>query len=246
MRFDWFSLSEQGRDPHGNEDFALGSPEAGVFVVADGMGGRPGGAQASQIAATSFVDGRRGDRAAVADRRKTETLQDAVAEANTAVRAAARADPALAGMGTTLTAAVLVQNRGRIVHIGDSRAYLFGRGWVQQLTEDHTLAAELVARRYLSEAGAIRFPLRNVLSRAVGARPNVEADLLALALEPDEALLLATDGLFKALPPLALETLLTTAGDPGAEALSRTIVDAALGGDPEDNVTALVVRVRDG
>jgi len=241
MRFDWFSLSEQGRDPHGNEDFALGAPDAGVFVVADGMGGRPGGAQASQIAATTFVDAVR--RAAVADRRKTETLQEAVAEANTAVRAAARADPALAGMGTTLTAAVLVQNRGRIVHVGDSRAYLFGRRWVQQLTEDHTLASELVARRYLDEAGAVRFPLRNVLSRAVGTRPNVEADLLDLAMGPDEALLLATDGLFKALPPLALEPVLTTADDGNAETLCRKIVGMALGGRPEDNITALVLRV---
>ena len=243
MRFDWFAISEQGAHPHGNDDVALGVPDTGVFVVADGMGGRPGGAQASQIAATVFVQAVR--RATVADRLKTEMLQGAVAEANTAVLAAAAADPALAGMGTTLTAAVLVQNYGRIVHVGDTRAYLFGRGWVQQLTEDHTLAAELLARRYLSEEGAMRFPHQNILSRAVGTRATIEADLLTLALEPDEALLLATDGLFKAVPPLSLAPLLTTADGADARTLCRTIVDAALNGAPDDNVTALVLRIVD-
>jgi len=245
MRCDWFAISEQGGDPAGNQDYALVDPDGSVFIIADGMGGRPGGAQASQVAAGAFL-------AAVweapADARLDPAiLRQAVARANDAVLAMARADPLLEGMGTTLSAVVLARARGTIIHVGDSRVYHFGRGWVQQLTEDHTLATDLVARRYLSEEGAMRFHLRNALSRAVGIKPTVEADLIDLAVAPGEGLLLATDGLMKVLPPQGfLEATLAQAEGTDAQALCRMIIATALARDPDDNITAVVVRVLDG
>ena len=245
MRFDWFAISDKGGDPAGNQDYALVDPDGRVFIVADGLGGRPGGARASQTAASAFLeavwqapDAARLDRA---------VLQHAVARANDAVRAVARADPSLEGMGTTLSAVVLAGARGKIVHVGDSRVYHFGRGWVQQLTEDQTLATDLVARRYFGEEGAARFHLRNALSRAVGIKPIVEADLIDLTVAPGDGLLLATDGLMKALPPQGfLENALAQAADTDARTLCRTIIDTALGRDPDDHITAVVVRVMDG
>ncbi|MCX5684186.1 MAG: protein phosphatase 2C domain-containing protein [Planctomycetota bacterium] len=155
-------MSEDAGQPH-NEDCVLAEPGYGVFVVADGMGGRPGGAQASRIAVRAFMDYlRRVNPAQIAS---PVALRNAVAMANNAIRAVSEADPKMHGMGTTLTAAVLTEEGGRIVHVGDSRAYLFADGQLEQLTEDHTLVSELLDRKMLEEEFVDSFELRTFSRR---------------------------------------------------------------------------------
>ena len=239
MLFDWYTVSEKGRHLDTNEDCVLAEPGYGLFVVADGMGGRPGGAQASRVAARTFVDEVR--RRNPFPRIEAAVLRQAVQAANDAIRAIARTEPMMTGMGTTLTAVVLGETGGQFVHVGDSRLYGFVGGRIEQLTEDHTLAAELVARDFLSDA-AERGPLHGILSRVVGTRPTVEADIGHLALAPDEWLLLATDGLTKTVPPARLEELFSATQRLGASAVGRAIMKAAMEADPRDNVTIAVVR----
>ena len=126
-----------------NEDYVICMPELGIFVVADGMGGRPGGATASKTAAETFVS---------------------------AIRR--RDDVELEGLGSTLLAALLIDGMCRLVHVGDSRAYRLRGGSVELLTRDQTLAEELISRQVWSEDLARRHRLKNVLSQVVGSKHN--------------------------------------------------------------------------
>jgi protein phosphatase len=242
-RYDWFAMSESGGRPDGNDDCVLGDPEAGVFVIADGLGGRPGGAQASRAATRALLDALRA--LPPESRGCDDALRGAVAAANAAVRDVARRDPALEGLGTTLSAVVFAGGRCRVVHVGDSRVCLLRDGAVGQVTMDHTLAAELVARNHLSAEGARRYPLRNVLSRSLGPRETVEPDLETIPLRPGDRLLLATDGVAEVLPPSQLAAAIAGAGADTAEAVCRAVMRAALAAGPRDNVTAAVVRPLD-
>jgi len=239
---DAFAVSEQGRSPDGNEDYAVVAPEDGVFIVADGMGGRPGGDRASRVGAEAF---HAQVRCLVPDERLDDRcLRGALSEANDAVRALARGDPTLTGLGTTLSAVVWAGGEGRIVHVGDSRVYRYRQGNLEQLTADHTLVAELVARHHLSTEAARRYPLKNVLSRSLGPRGSVQPDIAPLALAPGDWLLLATDGLAQSLPARRLASVIGEAGTDGAEALCRAVMAAALEGPTEDNITVLAARLR--
>jgi serine/threonine protein phosphatase PrpC len=241
--FDWFTMSEQAGLPH-NEDCVLAEPGYGVFAVADGMGGRPGGAQASRLAVRAFMDYlRRVNPAAIAG---SVALRNAVAAANAAIRAVVEADQKMHGMGTTLTAAALTEEGGRIVHVGDSRAYLFARGRLEQLTEDHTLASELVDRKMLAEEAVDSFSLRHVLSRAIGTRSSVEPEIVDFHLAQYDWLLLATDGFYKALGPEEIAELILFSAGENAQGLCRTLMRTALNADPQDNVTLAVIRRRGG
>ena len=237
--FDCFAMSEHAGLPH-NEDAVLSEPGYGVFAVADGMGGRPGGAQASRVAIRAFMDCLRGvNPAAIASHM---ALQNAIAAANAAIRAVVEADPNMHGMGTTLTAAVLTEEGGRIVHVGDSRAYLFSNGRLEQLTEDHTLASELVDRKMLAEEAVTSFPFRHVLSRAIGTRSSVEPEIVDFHLMQHDWLLLATDGFYKALGPEEMAELILLAAGENAQGLCRDLIRVAINADPQDNVTLAVIR----
>lgn len=237
--FDWCTMSEQAGLPH-NEDCVLAEPGYGVFLVADGMGGRPGGAQASRVAARAFMDYLRGvNPSALAG---PVALRKAVAAANKAVRDIVLADPGMAGMGTTLAAVVLSEAGSRIVNVGDSRVYRFSRGCLEQLTEDHTLVSELMSHRMISEATAGACELDNVLSRAIGTRPTVEPDITDLNLGEGDWLLICTDGFYKSLSADRIHDLLVVTAGEGAQARCRTLVQAALDAFPQDNVTLAVVR----
>jgi protein phosphatase len=236
--FDWCTMSEQAGLPH-NEDCVLAEPGYGVFLVADGMGGRPGAAQASRVAARAFMDYLRPYGSALAG---PVALRKAVAAANKAVREVVLADPGMAGMGTTLAAVVLSEAGSRVVNVGDSRVYRFSRGCLEQLTEDHTLVSELMSHQIISDATAGTFGLDNVLSRAIGTRPTVEPDITDLNLGEDDWLLLCTDGFYKSLSADRIHDLLVVTAGEGAQARCRTLVQAALEAIPQDNVTLAMVR----
>ncbi|MFW6119002.1 MAG: PP2C family protein-serine/threonine phosphatase [Planctomycetota bacterium] len=242
--FDCFAVSEQGCELDGNDDCVLLDAEHGVFVVADGLSGRPGGDRASRIAANTFMDQVRGMTSS--QRTDEVPLRSAVGAANAAILAAAEAEPFLEGMGTTLSAAVLTEDGGRGVHIGDSRLYRFADGHLKRLTRDHTLVTELVELDRLREETARDFPLRNVLSRTLGTKEDVRADIAELSLGPGEWILLATDGLSDTMDDEQIEQIVAGAVGMGAEALCHLIVDAALAAEPRDNVTVAAVRRREG
>jgi len=242
LSFDAFDISETGPNHDSNDDYVATRPELGVFVVADGMGGRPSGDQASSTATECFLE--QISSLPPEQRTRSATLQQAAAAANSRVLAIARSDPAKEGMGTTLSAVVFGENGGRVVHIGDSRVYKFSRGHLKQVTSDHTLMAEMIQRNHICDEGAAHHPLRNVLSRCVGTRETVEADIEDLEVRPDDWIVLTTDGV--PLEADQLEAVLAGHADDDAETMCRAIMDASLAADPSDNVTVCVVHVGGG
>jgi serine/threonine protein phosphatase PrpC len=235
IAYDGFAISESGPSGLENEDFVVLDAQRGVFIVADGLGGRPGGAIASKIAAEAFL------RAASADRDPIR----AASAAHVAVRAASGQDVTLKGMATTLTAAVLTDGRGFIAHVGDSRAYKFSRGRLEQITRDHSVVAELVARAHISQEGARHHPLRGMLTRTVGTDADFEVDVEEIILAADDYLLLSTDGVHKTLTDERLEELIIATRGQTAQAVCSAIISEALAMKPSDNTTLLVVRLKE-
>ena len=258
-RLSWACLSDRGRVRPGNEDFsgdpdslaALAGPRANLtkrgalFAVADGMGGHARGEVASKLAVevlfTTFYTGP-GESA--------EKFRRAMTTANTAVRRAgvlaapekAGPDPgaaALRPMGTTLVAALVLGEWVLFGNVGDSRAYLFQDGHLEQISRDHTCFADEVRRGLVTEEAVARLPFHHLITRSLGARDEVDVDLFWRPWQPGATLLLATDGLHGVVDELSIATILATR-EP-ADAV-RALVDAANEAGAPDNITALVVR----
>lgn len=227
-----------GRVRPGNED-AYHCAD-GLFVVADGLGGHAAGEVASAMAVEELA---RVDPAAFAsDQELQQALADAVRAGNEKVHAAAQADAARSGMGTTVTAAAVTDRRLVLAHVGDSRAYLQRNGSLQQLTTDHTAAQEAVDAGYLTPEQASSRPERHMLARAVGLEPRVDVDApKPVDLQAGDRVLLCSDGLIEPLTDQAIATILDEHPDP-AEACDA-LVQAALDGGGPDNITVVVVRV---
>jgi protein phosphatase len=181
-------------------------------------------------------------RVSTSARTDSSVLAAAVTAANASIRAVVAAEPVMEGMGTTLTAVVLSEGRGKIVHVGDSRLYRYSRRRLDQLTDDHTLAGDLIARGILSEEAADQFPGGDILTRAVGTRPTVQPDIYDLVLRRGDGLLLVTDGVYKALSRDCLASLIHEHPKGDAAVLASAIMDAALAAGPEDNLSLVVVR----
>lgn len=241
--FDCFALSDAGRDPDGNEDTCVLDEGAGVFVIADGVGGRPGGARASRVAATTFVDLLRGT--APSQRLDNTTLENAVSRVHAAVLRVGDEDESVRGLASTLSALVIEGGgrparpplRAKIVHVGDSRVYQLRNGSIEQLTRDHTIAAELEAE---GMSGKIGRRFRSMLSRAIGSGDSVTPDVREVALASGDCLLLVTDGISKTL---AAEELQALASGADAHTICERIFHAALEKDATDNLTVAVVKV---
>lgn len=203
-----------------------------VVAVADGMGGHLGG----EVAASLAVE--------VLERlteRGEGSLADRVREANRAVFERSMLDRAVSGMGTTLTAAELGDERARLVHVGDSRAYLLRAGELTRLTEDHTLVQQMVRAGELTPAQAERHPHRNILTRVIGVEPDVRVDEMQVELRPGDRLLLCSDGLTTMLPERRIAEILRKERDPQA-AVERLIAEANAAGGV-DNITAVLADV---
>ena len=229
--------TDPGRKRRINEDsFVIAPP---LFAVADGMGGAQAGEVASALAAGALEEsGANGG----GERRVAELIQ----EANRRVHERATTDAATAGMGTTITAA-LVEPDGRVVfgHVGDSRAYLLRDDKLEQLTNDHTLVAELVRRGELSPGEAQVHPQRSVITRALGTDPDVDVDTFAVDAQPGDIYLICSDGLSSMVDSRDIEEILRRHRT-DLEGASRALIQAANRGGGEDNITAVLFAVEEG
>lgn len=226
--------SDTGRVRKANEDAYWFDDR--LLIVADGMGGHAAG----EVAASVALNAARAaiDAAEPGTEPAEEIVRRAVTAANLEVYQRACQEPRLHGMGTTLTLAWIAGGRAVVGHVGDSRAYHLTKDGLVQLTQDHSVVAELVRSGGLRASEAHAHPYRNLLTRALGAAPAVEADVSSVRLEPGEALLLCTDGLTAVVQDDEIYRTLLDADDPGRCA-QRLIELANARGGP-DNVTAIV------
>jgi protein phosphatase len=238
MKLSAAARSDVGMRRTANEDAYAIAPALGLYLVADGMGGHVAGQLASRLAAEHTVEALE----LVADRTATltEKLRYCVAAANHHVFATAQGKPEVAGMGTTLVAVLAGGGRLALAHVGDSRAYLVRGGRIRQLTDDHSLVAELVRRREISPDAAHGHPHRHVLTRAVGVRRAVDPDLAELTPAPGDVIVLCSDGLTTHVQDPEIAALVAAESD--LEQACERLVALANARGGEDNVTVALVR----
>jgi protein phosphatase len=243
-RFVWScaAVSDVGRIRETNEDSVYCEPEAGVFVVADGMGGHAAGEVASSIA-SELIGGRLcGLDAADGLDEARARFRQAFLEAGEEIIRQAREDRTLDGMGTTATVLVLRPDENRVVgHIGDSRAYLFRDDRLTRITTDHSWVEEQIERGMISRDQAFQHPQSNIITRALGTHPSPTPDLFVGSIEEGDRYLLCTDGLTDMIDEERVEKILRCVKLP-EPAAGRLVSEANLAGGA-DNVTALVVDV---
>jgi protein phosphatase len=202
------------------------------------MGGHTAGQLASELAAEAAVNALRTLIDAPAS--LTDKLRYSVSAANREILSTAQAKPELSGMGTTLVALLAGTERIALAHVGDSRAYLIRGGRIRQLTDDHSLVAELVRRQEISAHAARGHPHRHVLTRALGVRRSVEADLAELTPAANDSFVLCSDGLTTHVSDE--EIAATVLGAPDLEGACDRLVDMANARGGEDNITVVLVH----
>ena len=222
-------LSDIGLRRDVNQDAFLVTER--LWAVADGVGGGPGGEVAAALAIDAIGRGAGSARSAA-------DLERLAADAAAEVHEASRRDPALAGMATTLTAALLTSEGLAVVHAGDSRLYRLRGAALEQLTDDHALVAQLLRDGLLPPERAESHPLRNMLTRALGRDPDVDYQQLLVEMAPGDAFLLCTDGLTKMVAEDRIAAIV--AGAPTLAAATRALVDAANAAGGHDNVTVVL------
>ena len=226
-----------------NEDSMLVLPSVRLYAVADGMGGHAAGDVASRTAVRILAEAFAGPPSPLTGTRAVQRrLVDSFHAANQAILDMAAEDPALHGMGTTLTA-LATPARGDtcvLVHIGDSRAYLLRDGRLQQLTTDHTWVQQQVEAGLLSAADARSHPLSSVLTQVLGTASDSVPDELDTEARPGDLFLLCSDGLTGVVDDAGLGEIL--GGDGTLEAMKDQLIAAAIEGGGPDNITAVLVR----
>jgi protein phosphatase len=246
------SLSHPGMVRSHNEDTVFVDPEAGIAVLADGMGGYNAGEVASGIAVNVITNGmvpelRSGRELSKVDVTTGLThaallLQQQIAGANKAIYEAAQQRPECAGMGTTIVAAVFCGNRVSIGHIGDSRCYRLRGEKFEQLTHDHSLLQEQIDSGVLTAEQAKYSLNKNLVTRALGIEAIVPADIVEYRVEPNDVYLLNSDGLTDMVDPQVVHGVLDEKRGDLALAAAE-LIDLANQNGGRDNISVVLVRV---
>lgn len=229
-----------------NEDAYFLSDEGllkDVFVVADGMGGHRAGEVASQTAVEAVMRKLTELReAGYTD--SAQALRDAMQEANQIVLNLTKSNHAYKGMGTTMTAAITAADCIHVVHIGDSRAYLFQNNSLRQLTKDHSLVQDLFESGQISAKEAREHPQRNIITRALGTSEFMETDIHFVPWQKGNILLLCSDGLTSAVEDVEMALLLKRKRK--LSSVANALLSLALQKGGRDNITVLLVRNTEG
>lgn len=220
-----------------NEDAAAVLADGRICLVADGIGGHCGGDIASRLAVEAIAEAQ--DTLLAAPPHADPALQQSVEAANRRILMAGRQQTELIGMGTTLTLALIADDRLYLAHVGDSRLYLWRDGGVRQLSEDHTLAAEAHRRGQPAPPP----PQAGALTQNLGSVRRFMPQLACCPLRPGDRLLLCSDGLYRPLGDAALTASL------GRDAPAQDLADALVGAVRDsqdaglDNITAVVIKI---
>ena len=236
MRIEGGARSDQGRVRTSNEDSFVADVGKRLFLVADGMGGHAAGEIASRITAEKVKEI---VSAAGPGSSMEELLQLAVQEANAAVHEAQKIQAECRGMGSTLTVLAFSDDRYHVAQVGDSRAYLWRKGSLTQLTQDHSLVWPLYKSGVITKDDISRNPRKNLITRSIGTQPQVEADLQAGDALEGDLFLLCSDGLTDVLSDDEIAGILSN-GKADPQKLTDLLVAAAnMGGGP-DNITTVI------
>jgi PPM family protein phosphatase len=229
--------TDVGRQRSSNEDSLVCSPP--LFAVADGMGGAKAGEVASGLAVQVLEE----DDAEVAAPIEAH-LVELVREANRRIYELSTDDESRRGMGTTLTAARLHDGEVSLAHVGDSRAYRMREGALEQLTNDHSLVAELERSGQITAEAAVHHPQRSIITRALGPEPDVEVDTYTVTGKEGDVFLLCSDGLTGMISDEEVESILRGAG--GLDEAAKALIRAANQSGGRDNITVVLFRLGDG
>jgi serine/threonine protein phosphatase PrpC len=227
-------LTDPGRRRRHNEDAFVCEPP--LFAIADGMGGAQAGELASRLAAAAV------GRGEASDLTGGDRVVALIEAANRSVYERAAGDQSVSGMGTTMTAALVEDDQVWIGHVGDSRAYLLRDGGLQQMTEDHSLVAELVRSGRLTPDEAGDHPHRSVITRALGTDPDVAVDVMPVPTQPGDVFVLCSDGLTTMVDDDTILELLAQHRD-DLDTAARALVARANDAGGEDNITVVLFEV---
>lgn len=238
-----YSISEIGPTRKNNEDVYLEMPEHAFFALADGMGGHNAGEVAAHEAIINLSE-------EIEKLTLTEPwalhplishIQKAVCDANTWVYHLSQNHPSFSGMGTTLSCFLIHKESLLFAHVGDSRLYRYRDGRLEQLTEDHSLRAQLLKKGKLSPEEAHTFPKRNVVTRAVGTTKEILPDVGTTPIHSGDIYFLCSDGLSDHLRDGEMELIFQNHSS--IEEISQKLVQAALNNGGKDNITIVMVKV---
>jgi PPM family protein phosphatase len=254
MKIAYQALTDVGRKRKGNEDSVIANPEQRLFVVADGMGGHAAGEIASKVAVDSineFVCLTGGDDEITWPFGLDEgisydgnRLKTAVRYANRKVLEAVKEKAEYEGMATTVAAVLVDGSTANLAHVGDSRVYLYRGDELQQLTSDHSWVNEQLQSGIISAEQARSHPLRNVVTRALGGKVDLQVDMQAQPMEADDILLVCSDGLTTMVTDEEIARVLSEArGDIEAGASGLVAEANARGG--EDNITVVLLQFQE-
>jgi protein phosphatase len=254
MKIAYQALTDVGRKRKGNEDSLFINPEQHLFVVADGMGGHAAGEVASKVAVESineFVSMTAGDEEITWPFGLDESmsydgnrLKTAIRYANNRVLEATKESSEYEGMATTVAAVLLDGNTANLAHVGDSRVYLVRDSQLTQLTSDHSWVNEQLQSGVLSAEQARSHPLRNVVTRALGGRPDLQVDMQVHKAQPGDILILCSDGLTTMVPDAEILRIVKESGE-DLETAAKALVSEANARGGEDNITVVLLQFQE-
>ena len=233
-----FGLSDPGCVRANNEDYYLLAPAFELYIVADGMGGAQAGEHASKLAVETVAE-----FVAKSSAINGEILLQSIEEANRRVLSEAAGDPALHGMGTTLTVACKVADELLLANVGDSRAYMFVDQELHVITEDQTWVNEVGRRLGIGEEALKNHPMRHVLTMAIGVSDALRIHPYAVPLRPGAQFLLCSDGLHGVVSQQTIVETLSS--DSTLENKCQVLIQAAKSAGGPDNITAVLLTYRD-
>lgn len=244
MFLETYSITDIGRKRQLNQDYIFASSKPlgnmpNLFIVADGMGGHNAGDYASKCTTETVVHEIRSSF----EKNPTIIMKKAIDTANAKIRKEATKDEHLFGMGTTLVIATVIGKYLQVANIGDSRLYVLKKEGLRQITEDHSLVEEMIRLGGLSRADARLHPDKNIITRAIGAKDEVEADFFTEELEDGDIILMCSDGLTNMLEDKEIEAILR---DPGKEELVQkgdALIKAANENGGKDNIAVVLVKL---
>ncbi|WP_077622067.1 Stp1/IreP family PP2C-type Ser/Thr phosphatase [Sediminibacillus massiliensis] len=241
-----YFMTDKGRVRSHNEDSGgvyINSAQQILAVIADGMGGHKAGDVASHMAASGLKEKWEETSAFSSPDQAEEWLTRKIKEVNDSILRHAEQNEGCRGMGTTIVAVICTRDFITISHIGDSRCYLANGQGFKQLTEDHSLVNELVRSGQITKNDADHHPRKNVLLKALGTEPDVQADVSSIGWEVGNSLLLCSDGLSNKVEDREISDKMQL--PIGLESIAQRLIDLANERGGEDNISLVLVRYDD-